>query len=168
MLKHDLSSLTDEPVVVNPTRTYESSFSEDIKIDTTNLFEEFADHPAKYAYYGSLYAIMSKKLADVKRELKEQYARVDQEKRQDALTSKSNGGIKFTETMIDNMVITDPRYVAKAKEESSIALHVNLLEIQKEAMKQRKDMLIQLGADNRQSTYDPRVYRDNVKDVTTK
>jgi hypothetical protein len=162
----NLKDITDVPIKVSSTLEYKNTFSEDVQIDKTNLFEEFAEQSAKYAYYGSLCAIMSKKLREVQREIKELYAQLDAEYRRQAIDHmQSNAKLKYTETMYDNRVITTPKYIEKKKEENEIALIVDLLEIQKDAMKQRKDMLIQLGADNRQSTYDTRVtnefYRDS-------
>lgn len=157
----NLKDLTDIEVVVSPTLKYDNNFSDDVEIDRSMLEEEFASQPKKFAYYGSLQAIMNKKLQDVRRERKELYAKIDKEVRDLA----DQEGKKLTEKMVENMVTTAPVYVKKSQEENHVSYIVDLLDVQKEAMKQRKDMLIQLGADHRQSSMDTRVYGDVYKEI---
>ncbi len=156
----NLKDITDISLHVSDTLSYDLSFSDDIKIDRTDLANEFEDQPCRFAKYASLCAIMQKKLLDIKREVKELYARTDARVREAA----KQAGTKLTETMVENCVVSDPDYVIKQKKESEISLMVDLLSGFKEAFKQRKDMLQQLGADNRQSTFDTRVYTDVHKD----
>lgn len=156
----DLKDLTDFNLQVSDSLSFDLQFSEEIKIDRTCLEQELEEQPRKYAKYSSLCAILNKKLTDVKREVKEAYARLDAQVRE----LGRNNGTKLTETMIENMVITDPSYVEKQKEEANVSLMVDLLDGFRESFKQRKDMIVQLAMDNRQSTFDTRVYSDYLKD----
>lgn len=134
---------------------------EDLQIDSTNINEAFCEQPAKYAWWATI-AAQAKAIADRKKmevDRQDEYIKktligeLDSEVRMEL----EMNGEKVTETKVTNSIYIHPKY----KEESSILYELKkeylelqeqvvTLEIAKESMNQRKDMLISLGAQLRQ------------------
>lgn len=145
------------------TKSFEDTMdlAEDLKVDSANINQAFCDQPAKYAWWATV-ATQAKALADRKKmevERKEDYIRktligeLDVEVRQEL----EMNGEKVTETKVTNAIYCHDRYkeeVAELYELKSEYLKLTeqlaTLEVAKEAMNQRKDMLISLGAQLRQ------------------
>jgi hypothetical protein len=125
---------------------FQNSFKEDIKSDRSDLDNEFCSQPEKYAYWGSLAEIARDEAARLKDHREEVHAVIDAEKRNAAVGAQS----KMTEKMVENQVITDPRYKQASKEHRDMELLYRLLTVAQEAMNQKAQMLMQLGKSQRQ------------------
>jgi hypothetical protein len=131
---------------------YDNTFADDIRIDRTNLDEEFATQAEKYAYYAFLAEEAKSAYEFLKFEVEQLYATVDHEKRMAAEAVKAqNKSFKYTETMCANEVITDKRYVDKKGEMLNAKKLAGQLDQAAKSVAQRRDMLQQLGANTRNS-----------------
>ncbi len=133
------------------------NLAKDLVIDTININEAFCEQPAKFAWWATV-AMQAKSLVDHKKlelEKMEDYLKktlvgeLDSEVR----TSLEMNGEKVTESKVTNGIYIHDKY--KATQERIYKLKDELLELQKkfavldiakESMNQRKDMLISLGA----------------------
>lgn len=147
------------------TKTSENTLNlaEDLKIDPMNINENFCSQPALYAYWATVCAqaraLVDKKKAELDRA--DDYLRktlvgeLDAEVRQ----QMEMDGEKVTEGKVTNAIYKHPRYIEQqekiyALKDELLALQQQwtVLDIAKESMNQRKDMLISLGANLRQET----------------
>lgn len=153
------------------TRSSENTvdLAEDLAIDTMDINKAFCEQPAKYAWWATV-AAQAKALVERKKsevEKLDDYLKktlvgeLDSEVR---MTLEMNGE-KVTETKVTNGIFAHPKYKSSQKE--LYALKDELLELQqryavldiaKDAMNQRKDMLISLGAQLRQEGGNAEVY----------
>lgn len=126
---------------INPT-----AFKEDISINMVDLDNAFITQASLFAHYGTQAAKASEQADNLKLLLDVKEAQLNTEHRETFMKS----GAKVTEAMIANAVMTDPRYirVRKAYNESKGVLE--MLKASTEAFRQRKDMLIQIGATTRE------------------
>lgn len=122
--------------------TYTAQLEEDLYVNRSDLQNEFVTHPARFAFYATCYELASINVQHVENALKRLYASLDHEKRGELLTA----GIKVTEKMIENSVITDDRYVALQDELLTAEKNAAMLKVAMLAMIQRKDLLVQLGS----------------------
>ena len=130
---------------------------EDLKIDSFNISEDFCEQPAKYAYWATV-AAQAKSLVDHKKsevERLEDYLKKTLVGELDSVVRQEldMNGEKITESKVTNGIYIHPKY--KETQKKLYALKDELLELQKQsdmlnvakdAMNQRKDMLISLGA----------------------
>lgn len=158
-MKRDMSIL--EVLVKTRTSENQVNLAEDLAIDYVNINEAFCEQPAKFAWWATV-ASQAKALVDAKKaelERAEDYLKktlvgeLDSEVR---MTLEMNGE-KVTETKVTNGIYIHPKY--KESQEKYYTLKGELLELQqkmaildiaRESMNQRKDMLISLGAQLRQ------------------
>lgn len=158
-MKRDMSIL--EVLVKTRTSENQVNLAEDLAIDYVNINEAFCEQPAKFAWWATV-ASQAKALVDAKKaelERAEDYLKktlvgeLDAEVR---MTLEMNGE-KVTETKVTNGIYIHPKY--KESQEKYYTLKGELLELQqkmaildiaRESMNQRKDMLISLGAQLRQ------------------
>jgi hypothetical protein len=129
---------------------YEHTLENDLNINRNDLEEEFSNQPQRYAFYSFL-AEEAKYLADRKKAVLENVAAaLDAEKRtQHSNFMAMNPKHKFTETMIHNEVIGDPRYKEVQEDYFQAKKLAGQLEVASRAMAQRRDMLMQMGANAR-------------------
>jgi hypothetical protein len=118
---------------------------EHLYIDRNDLNSEFAEHAERFAYYATCFEIAADKYRRYEIDLKRMYAFLDAEKRGEM----HHNGVKTTEKMIENMVITDDRYVALQAEAMEAEKQLGLLKAARDSMAQRKEMLVSLGANQR-------------------
>lgn len=155
MLERDMSILTLE--VKTRTAVNQLNLGEDLRIDPMNLSTDFCEQPAKFAYWATV-AAQARALVDRARlkvdQMEENIKKslmgeLDAEVRQ----TMELDGVKITEAKVQSNIYTHPKYIA-AMEELQVA-RAELVELQeqstmmdvaKDAMNQRKDMLISLGA----------------------
>ena len=147
-----MSDIAPKPMLNDlvPTHTvgavdYESHLDEHLYINSSDLNSEFSEHAERFAYYATCFEIASDKVRRYDVDMKRMYAILDSEKRNELL----NSGIKSTEKMIENMVITDDRYVALQNEAMDAERQLGLLKAARDSMAQRKEMLVSLGANQR-------------------
>ena len=122
------------------------SFGKDVLVDKNNLSESFANQGGMFAHYSvavyqaSLQASSKKLLMDTI------YATLDKEVREAAVAS----GEKITEDKVKQSIRMNPKFIIAQKDhieaEALYDHYRNLLE----AFRQRKDMLVQMGADARE------------------
>lgn len=151
---------------------YDNTFDEDIKIDRTNLEEEFLTQSEKYAFYSFL-AEEARYLADRRKAVVENvYAALDAEKRLAAAQmAAQNSKYKYTESMCHNEIIGDQRYKDVLEAQHKATLLANQLNVASRAMAMRKDMLMQMGHSQRAGGAPPRVQAtqtEHVKDIITR
>jgi len=138
--------------------TYDNSFEDDVSIDQSRLNDEFCNQAEKYAYYAFLSEKAKGKYEFQKFELEQIYARVDAEKRMQAMQAQAqNPKFKYTEKMCENEVVTDKRYVEAKHECLRFKELSGQLQQAAIAIAQRRDMLIQLGANDRQGNTPQRI-----------
>lgn len=137
--------------------THQVNLGEDLLIEPEHMNEAFIEQPAKFAYWATV-ALQAKSLVDKKK--------LEVDKQEDYLKKNLIGeldgevrkelelnGEKVTEAKVTNGIYTHERY----QEEQSKLYHLKdellelqnkfaILDIAKESMNQRKDMLISLGA----------------------
>ena len=157
--ERDYSILNIE--VKTRTSTTQMNLTDDLKIDAVDINQAFCDQPSIYAYWATV-AAQAKALYDRKKlsvDKKDDYIKktlvgeLDSEVRMEL----EMNGEKVTETKVTNGIYGHPRYkeeiseLYELKEELlDLQAQVTTLEIAKDAMNQRKDMLISLGAQLRQ------------------
>lgn len=145
---------------------YENTFNDDIKIDRTNLDDELSTQAEKYAYYAFLAEEAENLVSLKKAELDQLYAKIDCEKRSQAISLQAqNKGFKYTETMCENEVITDPRYVQVQSELHKSQLLAGQLKVCATAFSQRREMLVSLGMRNREMTMPTKVLNKKEEQV---
>lgn len=122
--------------------SYESQLEEDLFVNRADLSNEFARHAERFAFYATAYELSVERYTRLENALKRLYAQLDHEKR----LALMNSGVKTTEKMIENSVITDDRYTAGEEEVLDAQKQVGLLKAARDAMIHRRDMLVSLGA----------------------
>lgn len=152
---HDMSILNIE--VVTRTSTNQIDLAEDLRINSVDINKDFCEQPAKFAYWATV-AVQAQALVDRKKmevDNQDDYIRktlvgeLDAEVRQEM----EMNGEKATETKVTNRIYIHERYKAEVtklydlKEELlELQQKSALLNVAKDAMVQRKDALISLGA----------------------
>ena len=140
--------------------TYQSSLEDDITINPTDLDAEFVEQPRKYVWWAILSEVAKDLMGQKKYQMELLYAKLDHEKRTAAMTNK----VKLTEKMVENEVITDPRYQRIMSEYLSIKKDYGMLSAGRDAFTQRKEMLISLGANYRaEGNADPVILQEVAK-----
>ena len=160
MVDRDLEIL-DIHVKTSKDEIQKLNLANDLKINIANINTEFCEQPAIYAYWATLAAQAKTIYESVKLRVteKEDYIKkslvgeLDVEVR---MHLESNGE-RITESKVANAIYVHPKYLEeqaqlyKLKQELQQAqAQLTTLEIAKESMNQRKDMLISLGAQLRQ------------------
>ena len=121
-------------------------FRRDTRVSETNLDNCFMEQAGLIAHYVAKHAQSEAQAARTKLQVEIAEAKLYDQHRKEL----SKGADKVTEKMVENAVRTDPKYAA---------IHVRLIEAESlaainkglvESLKQRRDMLIQLGADRRE------------------
>jgi hypothetical protein len=122
--------------------TFPNKLNEHLDLRTKHIDTCFCEHSELFAWYATAYELALYTELHLKEELARLYARADHKARMDSKMS----GIKLTEKMVENTVITFPEYVDKQNEYFDSKLNTGLLRAAKDAMIHRRDMLIQMGA----------------------
>lgn len=114
----------------------------DLSYSEVNIDAAFADQAALYAHYGMKARQAEFQLDQLENQEKFVYAKLDRQIRQDA----ADEGTKTTEPMIKNSILLDSRYQAIVRRVNEAKMIAGLTRDAAEAFKQRRDMLIQVGA----------------------
>lgn len=158
--EHDWSVL-EVQVRTSPSHCDRIDLGSDLNIDMTDINEAFCDQPAKFAYWATVYAqaqaLVRQKEVEVSQY--EEYMRktlvgkLDSKVRQQI---EMDGG-KVTEGKVTSGIYAHPEYeeaqehLSELREELiNLRASADMLYAAREAMNQRKDMLISLGAQLRQ------------------
>lgn len=123
----------------------ESTAEEDLAVDRDNLSYEFEKHASSFNNYASAYEICLDYETRKKAQLERLYALCDVQAR----AEMTQGGVKVTEKKVENMVITMTDYVKMQDEYFDACLQTRLVKAARDAMIQKKDCLISLGANIR-------------------
>lgn len=122
-----------------------STLAQDLKIDRTNLSEEYASHSTKYAWYSTAYELA----LDYEQRCKAKLARVYAQEDVKARANMKAASVRVTEKKVENTVITSVAYVQAENEYFEAKKQTGLLKAARDAMIHRKDCLISLGANLR-------------------
>lgn len=120
-----------------------------LKIDSSmnpaNLNASFMDQASLLVHYGTLEAQASRQVDDVKLLLENTEAAVDRKIRDEAATT----GTKTTEPQLEKLVARHPKVIAMKKALNEAKQIEKIAKIAVEAFRHRKDMLVQVGANER-------------------
>jgi len=126
-------------------------FRSDISVSETTLDKHMMEQAGNFAYYAELAARAEAQAKRTKVQVEMAEAKLYNEHRKDLMAKVAiSGEGKVTEKMIESAVLSDPRYGSiqnrLIEAESRAAIAKGCVE----AMKQHRDMIIQLGADRRE------------------
>lgn len=158
----DLSVL--EVVVKLPQDTYNLDLARDSQIDINSLNQGFIEQPTVFAWYATLAAIAKSNVTRLKREVEkcDDYIKKTLIGTLDVKIRKQLeiNGEKVTETKVTNAIYADVEYISNIQKLNALKDELTdaeeysaILEVARDTMIQRKDMLISLGAQVR-SEYD--------------
>lgn len=158
----DLSIL--EVTVKLPQNSYDLDLAKDSQIDVNNLNQGFIEQPTIFAWYATLAALTKSKVTRLKREVEKQddYIKKTLIGTLDSKVRKQLeiNGEKVTETKVTNAIYADVEYISNIQKLNGLKDELTdaeensaILDVARETMIQRKDMLISLGAQVR-SDYD--------------
>lgn len=120
-------------------------FIDDTKINEVNLDDCFQKQSSLRAYYGSLAAQYEANASKAKMLFEIREAQVFKEIRDSMVAS----GVKPTEKAIENAVKTDPRWIKERSKMIDMQCQADIARALVTSLVDRRDMLIQLGADRR-------------------
>lgn len=121
-------------------------FAEDLAIDKNNLNEAFVTQASLFAHYAQAHARMLQLDGRAKLLLEIAEAQLDKSLRDEATTA----GVKWTETQLKQSIVRSPSYIKAALAANETKANLALAAAAVESFKQRRDMLIQIGASDRQ------------------
>jgi len=158
------------PLVVND-KDWGNPIEDDILIDQGNLDQEFLNQPEKYAWWAFLTEHAKAQVNELKNELEFLYARLDHRVRTKAqmasveAKAKKIIPVKYTEKMVENEIITDKAYQELMSKYNDLRKQAGLATAGMNAMLQRRDMLLQLGANYRtEGQADPIILREAARE----
>jgi len=129
-----------------PDKDPDEFVEEAVRIDPTNLNQEYIQLPSQLAYFNNRYAEVYRYWTECKAVSEQVAAQLAQQIR-DHLSATSKGRVTLAE--VDQQVLLDPTYrQAKAKERVAEAEKVRLYGVM-DALRTKRDMLISLGANYR-------------------
>lgn len=146
----ELSAVADVSVEYESragSKTFTPDFARDLIIDRTDIEKEFHRQPGLYAYYAFLYELAEDEHKRLERILEVLYAQLDSNIRNDP-----PGGVKLTEKVVENIIITNTEYGVAHKNYRAARKKARILYQALKAMEQRKDMIVQKGAISRRNT----------------
>lgn len=139
-------------------------FKEDIAVDRNDLLEEFTQHPSLFAFYAEIHSRAMREEAKLKLSLEITEAKLDKAIRDAAVAA----GEKVTEKHIANTIVRDAEYVKAAFAYNDARASAELAKSALEAFRQRRDMLIQLGAALRDGLKPDPAIREQVQERLNK
>lgn len=160
-MEHDRDWSILDVIVKNHSEITEVSLNDDLEISMDSISEDFCSQPALYAYWATL-ATQARSLMRTKKlevSSKEEYIKktlvgtLDGKVRAELELA----GEKITESKVTNGIYAHPDYLQAVDELRAMQADlaecqdtVEYLQVAVEALNQRKDMLISLGAQMRQ------------------
>lgn len=123
-------------------KSVEIDIADILSINDADISKEFVQQPALYGFFSVLLARAERDaaLADLQKD--QEYAMADASVREELEMS----GIKSTEAMVKNMVMTDAEYAAAVAKKVEADYEQKVLKALSSALQQRAEMLISLGA----------------------
>jgi hypothetical protein len=144
-----------------------SDLQDDLYINPANLQEEFLKQPELYAWWASTCELAKDLVARQKFLLERLSATIDHRVRLEAQQESERLGktVKMTETMVEHTVISSEEYQKAMLCYLDFKKQLGMLQAGKEAMEQRKDMLISLGANYRaEASSNPSILMDAARE----
>lgn len=138
----------------------------DLYIDHGNLEEEFLNQPEKYAWWGATAEIAKDLVARQKFLLERLAAILDHHIRTGAVTESVPGkAVRLTEKQIEHSINSNEDYQKAMFSYLDLKKQLGLLQAGKDAIEQRKDMLISLGANYRaEASSNPSIMMDAARE----
>lgn len=125
---------------------FEFNLDDDVSINNADLDREFTRQVELFARYSTAYELSMYEVSKHKMELDNLAANIDVAARKQA----DESGVKLTVSMADHTIKGNLEYQAKQDELFQSQRTTGLLKQARDAMIQKKDMLIQLGYNQRQ------------------
>ncbi len=135
----------------------ETEFQEALTINTDNIVEELKEQPSTYFYYSCMWALASRKRRVQRTKLKEIEARLGRSFKLDLKTEDAK--VRVSERMLDDYLAEQEEYKAALKEYIQSEYVESMLEVAKDAFKQRGIMLTELS----RSHSDDKIYGNEYK-----
>jgi len=124
---------------------FQRTLADDLPINGADITGEFMEQSELYAWWATVSELARDKVARTKYQLERIYALKDHEVRRTLAEAKA----KVTEKIVENAVITSEEYQECMFELMECKKQLGLVMAGKEALVQRKDMLISIGANMR-------------------
>jgi len=184
MWSYEMSEKSENPlqIVVRmqvQNQTFSRALAEDVVVDDNDLHGEFIRQPEIFAWWATTTELARDRVGRLKTELARKKAAIDASVRNEAkienerLLSIANSSdkktqvnlVKLTETMVENMVVTHKVYMEIEDELNEAKKQLGLMMVGKEALMQKKDMLISIGANYRaEGVSNPSILKDAIKE----
>lgn len=164
--KHANPNLELEPGIV-----LTSEIQDDLYINHADLQEEFLRQPELFAWWASTCELAKDLVARQKFLLERLAANIDHQARMEAETASQALGktVKLTEKMVENTVIGNKEYQTAMFQYLELKKQYGMLQAGKDAIEQKKDMLISLGANYRaEASSNPSILMDAAKERARK
>lgn len=148
----------------------DGNIENDLYIDQRDLQEEFLKQPELYAWWATMTEIAKDLVARQKFFLERLAAKLDFDIRNPPpLPDGSKDSTRITEKYIENRINSHPDYEREMFRFLEYKKQLGLLQAGSEAMVQRKDMLISLGANYRaEASSNPTILRDAARERSRK
>ena len=115
------------------------TLASDIEIDDTDLGGEMARQPSRYFYWGSTWAKAESYKRKMKVALREVEARLANEFR--AYMAQQKPGVRITDSLVQSHLLTQQEWLEADKAVRAAEYNSDLLEVAREAFKQRHHSL---------------------------
>jgi hypothetical protein len=148
-----------------------SEIQDDLYINNADLQEEFLRQPELYAWWASTCELAKDLVAKQKFFLERLAANIDHQARMEAEQASQALGkpVKLTEKMVENTVIGNSEYQKAMYHYLELKKQLGMLQAGKDAIEQKKDMLISLGANYRaEASSNPSILMDAAKERARK
>jgi hypothetical protein len=122
------------------------AFQKDIAINPLDVDNAFLSQASLFAHYSNQAAKAGQQMDNMKLKMDVVEAELNKFHRDEFTAS----GVKITEQMLVNAVTTDPRFIRVRKLYNEAKCIYEMLKGSESAFRQRKDMLIQIGAASRE------------------
>lgn len=123
---------------------------QDFQINNNDLSNEMVRQPALYVYYANLYSAKMKETANLKSRLDYLQGQIHQE-----LKNEELAGTKLTDKDKEKRLKSDSRYLAAKSAVDTAEIEEEYYRNLLDALKQKKDMLIQLALRQRDEMKGP-------------
>lgn len=127
--------------------TTELSIQDDLRINEINLSKEMMEQSAKFSYWANLHEIVKRYHEAEQRKLETIGSHLNLQYR----AQFEKNGKKPTKDMIDSSITIDQNYQDQARNVEDWAYKENQLKYVVKAFEQRMQMLISIGAEQRQT-----------------
>lgn len=125
-------------------KVYEIDLSKELEFNPNNIQKEVCTQASKYAWFSSLHESSRYLLKCKERDLEELYSDLEYE-----LKTSWKHRFKPTENSVKNCILRDQRYRNLRRQVEKLQYQTNQLLAAKKDFEMRKDLLIQVSANNR-------------------